>query len=203
MNYKRMAVFAVCALILCTALSAEDFAWSECWKNYGGTVKEGDFIVNAGLGTSSFALEHQDYDAEYRLPYFEVSAEYAQKIWVLPFTFGGFFGYTRYGWKERFEEYSYACNRDFFNFGALANYHVQLPVEKLDVYSGLRLGVQIRHDNWDTKNIFGEKKDGSDTDGFCYCGYTLGASYYFTDMIGANLETGFPTFLKAGVSFKF
>ena len=95
MNYKRMAVFAVCALILCTALSAEDFAWSECWKNYGGTVKEGDFIVNAGLGTSSFALEHQDYDAEYRLPYFEVSAEYAQKIWVLPFTFGGFFGYTR------------------------------------------------------------------------------------------------------------
>ena len=68
MNYKRMAVFAVCALILCTALSAEDFAWSECWKNYGGTVKEGDFIVNAGLGTSSFALEHQDYDAEYRLP---------------------------------------------------------------------------------------------------------------------------------------
>ena len=90
MNYKRMAVFAVCALILCTALSAEDFAWSECWKNYGGTVKEGDFIVNAGLGTSSFALEHQDYDAEYRLPYFEVSAEYAQKIWVLPFTFGDF-----------------------------------------------------------------------------------------------------------------
>ena len=29
------------------------------------------------------------------------------------------------------------------------------------------------------------------------------ASYYFTDMIGENLETGFPAFLKAGVFFKF
>lgn len=195
-NKKKLVICAIGA-----AAAADDFDWSECWKNYGGGVEEGNFIINAGLGLSSYVFYDSSNDMDWRTPYFEVSAEYTKKIWVLPFGFGGYFGYSGYGAKGDAGNYDWSVSKNYINFGALVNYHVQLPIEKLDVYTGIRTGVQLRVENYKT-NIPTENDD-SDTTGYFDLNYRIGATYYFTDLIGANLETGYPVYLKASVSFKF
>lgn len=221
MTKKRMVWIAVLTALFTSLAFAQEaenrteadsenkaFNWAECWKNYGGTVKDGQFIINAGIGATAFSVKNMNGDEEYHFPYFELSAEYAKKIWVLPFSFGAYFGYARYGWKENVgigtgTWSSYACNRDFYHFGALAKYHVQMPLDKLDLYAGLKLGLRICHDNWERQSNLTEKKSDAKTECNFEPDFIIGASYYFTDLIGANIETGFPLFAKASVSFKF
>lgn len=185
-NKKKLIVCALCAALIGTAVSAEEFNWAECWKNYGGEIEEGDFIVNAGVGLSAWNFNYSS--SSWIIPYLEASVEYTKKIWVLPFGFGGYFGFCGQGNSD--SDWSY----NYINFGGLVNYHIQLPVEKLDVYTGIRMGADIV-----THKVAGS----SDVGGFFDFNYRLGASYYFTDLIGVNAEIGWPVYLKASVSFKF
>lgn len=104
-----------------------------------------------------------------------VDVAIAQPIWKLPFTFGG-----------------YATINPFGGFGMSvggeAAYHVMLPPEHLDVYAIFRIGAWL----W-----FGDPFWGT-----VDWGTALGATWYFTDLIGVNLEIGYPA-LKAGLSLKF
>ena len=47
---KKITLLAAIMVLFCgTALSAKSFDWSECWCNYGGGIKKGDFIVNVDV----------------------------------------------------------------------------------------------------------------------------------------------------------
>ena len=43
---KRSLIALLVVLLSGATLSAKSFDWSKCWCNYGGNIKEGDFIVN-------------------------------------------------------------------------------------------------------------------------------------------------------------
>lgn len=109
-------------------------------------------------------------------------------------------------------KYKWEGTMNYITAGALLNYHVQLPIEKLDVYAGLRLGLEFY--NWkvdykvttDYGNGYGSSssKSSSDSSGTnFYGGLNLGAQYFFTEKFAANVEVGYPAFIKVGGTAKF
>lgn len=137
-------------------------------------------------------------DGGYFIPNILADFEIAQPIWLLPFTFGGYLGVDGYGCKTGSDYNSWVRT----SFGGLAKYHVQLPVEKLDVYLGLKLGLSIWNNKWDYDNSNGTNNSGSDSTWYFDGNYVLGASYYFTNLIGVNAELGYP-YTRVAVAVKF
>ena len=185
------------------------------WKEYGAGIKEGDFIVHGDIGVTAHS-EALPYDGSLKVPYLEASVEYTKKLGGLPLGFGGFIGYAQDGMDESQSwaggKYKWEGTMNYINVGALLNYHVQLPVEKLDVYAGFRLGLEFY--NWKvdykvtTDDIYGyggtSSKSSSDSSGTnFYGGLNLGAQYFFTEKFAANVEVGYPAFIKVGGTAKF
>lgn len=186
------------------------------WKEYGTGIKEGDFIVHGDIGVTAHS-ESLPYDGSLKVPYLEASVEYTKKLGGLPLGFGGFIGYAQDGMDESkswdYGKYKWEGTMNYINVGALVNYHVQLPIEKLDVYAGLRLGLEFYNWKVDYKypysyNPYNETwtyaKSSSDSSGTnFYGGLNLGAQYFFTEKFAANVEVGYPAFIKVGGTAKF
>lgn len=191
---KKLMAIAIAMFTLVASVSA--YEWKDSWQNYGGGIKEHQFIVNAGAGINSALFDGHDLV----FPPIELSVEFTQKIWVLPFGFGGFFAYD-----ASFDEktvnggkYEEAINNLYF--GGLIKYHAQLPIENLDVYARTYLGAKVHM--WEEDYKYSDKKS-SDTVTSFYTEWGIGATWYFSDLFGVNVELGYPTIVKAGVSFKF
>jgi len=196
---KKLSFLAILMFLLCgTSLSAKDFDWSECWCNYGGGIEQGDFIVNVdgGLYFSDFAYALA-YDDFWFIPPVMVEVQYAQPIWKLPFTFGGYAGIRAYGYKyETREDGRWVKKTDAYCalfFGGEAAYHVQLPPEALDVYVVTRIGGNIP---------FVKPGNSAWVPDYFHVGEAIGANWFFSDFFGVNAEFGYP-FSKIGVTFKF
>lgn len=191
---KKLMAIAIAMFTLVASVSA--YEWKDSWQNYGGGIKEHQFIVNAGAGINSALFDGHDIV----FPPIELSVEFTQKIWVLPFGFGGFFAYD--GYSDKWEQYGveYAVAENNLYFGGLIKYHAQLPVENLDVYARTYLGAKVNM--WESVNNVDDKKS-SDTKTYFYSEWGIGATWYFSDLFGVNVELGYPTIVKAGVSFKF
>ena len=186
---KRFKIITILMVLFCgTALSAKDFDWSECWCNYGGGIQQGDCIVNASAGLWFSDFEYAVYNNFMFIPPVMVEVQYAQPIWKLPFTFGGYAGMRGYSYKINEDEYRYLS----VFCGGEAAYHIQLPPKGLDLYAATRVGVNIPFvrpgQEWNPD--------------FFQFGEALGANWFFNEFFGLNLEFGFP-FSKFGVSFQF
>lgn len=191
---KKLMAIAIAMFTLVASVSA--YEWKDSWQNYGGGIKEHQFIVNAGAGINSALFDGHDLV----FPPVELSVEFTQKIWVLPFGFGGFFAYDGSFDKKTVNggDHEEAINNLYF--GGLIKYHAQLPIENLDVYARTYLGAKVRM--WEEYYEYSDKKS-SDTVTSFYTEWGIGATWYFSDFFGVNVELGYPTIVKAGVSFKF
>ena len=199
---KRTLIAALIVLLCGTSLSAKSFDWSQCWCNYGGGIEKGDFIVNLDAGLFYDDFIYTGYNNYWFIPPVMVEVQYAQPIWKLPFTFGGYAGIHAYG-------YSYVDHYEWQNgylnavykdaaywgifFGGEAAYHVQLPPKNLDVYAVTRIGgnipvVKPSHSAW--------------VPDYFQIGEAIGANWFFGKTFGLNLEVGYP-FTKFGATFKF
>ena len=181
-KFKLLAVLAI--LFSFTSLSAKEFDWSECWCNYGGGISQGDFILTVDGALCFPDFENTNGYGFWFVPPVMVEFQYAQPIWKLPFTFGGYAGTRLWG----------VGNYTYFGmfFGGEAAYHIMLPPSGLDVYAVTRIGCNIpftRTYYWTVWN-------------YLQFGTGLGANWFFNDTIGVNLEIGYP-FTKLGVSLKF
>ncbi len=196
---KKLKLIAVLLFLFCgTALSAKDFDWSECWCNYGGGIEKGDFIINVDGGLYFNDFVYRAYDDYWFFPPVMVEVQYAQPIWKLPFTFGGYAGFHGYSYKYdswdatkgRYEKKETSYWGVFF--GGEAAYHIQLPPKGLDVYAVTRIGGNVPiikpTAHWVTE--------------YFHVGEAIGANWFFGDFFGVNLEFGYP-FSKFGVTFKF
>jgi len=194
---KKSSFIAILLLILSgTALSAKDFDWSECWCNYGGGIEKGDVIINidGGLYYSDFAYAVNDGFGF--IPPVMVEVQFAQPIWKLPFTFGGYAGLRAYWFNYNTYELGRLVEKKAsywgIFFGGEAAYHIMLPPENLDVYVVTRIGGSVPFVKpgyfWDPD--------------YFHFGEAIGAYWYFGKNFGLNLEFGYP-FSKFGVSFKF
>lgn len=191
---KKLMAIAIAMFTLVASVSA--YEWKDSWQNYGGGIKEHQFIVNAGAGINSALFDGHDLV----FPPVELSVEFTQKIWVLPFGFGGFFAYDGSFDKKTVEDWEYEEAVNNLYFGGLIKYHAQLPIENLDVYARTYLGAKVHM--WEADNNYNYKKS-SDTVTSFYSEWGIGATWYFSDFFGVNVELGYPTIVKAGVSFKF
>ena len=220
---KKLLVAGFCLLGALCFMQAQNVDW----KNYGAGIEEGDFIVRGDIGFSRH-WKSLPYDGSMKVPYLEASVEYTKKLGGLPLGFGGFIGYSQDKMKESASvagwvdapDIEWKGEMNYINLGALANYHIQVPVEKLDVYAGLRLGLEFWNWKVDYKQpvlvtIYGNdgslgpqwyetkkesiKKNGTNF----YAGINLGASYNLTEKLGANIEVGYPQLIKIGGTAKF
>ncbi len=197
---KKIKALLVAFVLLCSSSAfADDFDWSQCWCNYGGGIKEGDFIVNVDAGLYYTDLVYATYNGYWILPPVMVEVQYAKPIWKLPFTFGGYAGVRAYGYNNRYYNQStgqyidQVYSRWNVFAGAEAAYHIMLPPDGLDVYAVNRIGFNIPFANVSTNFIF---LDVFDID------FAIGANWFFNDFFGLNLEFGAPI-SKFGVTFKF
>ena len=212
MKMKKIISLCIFFTVISTAFAEKkSFDVKEIFTTFGGTVQSKDIIVNGGIGIDSTVIG----DISYYIPLMGVSAEYTLQCGPCPLGFGLF---TNYAGSKESSFYTdsltgKAGNRiiEYNNniaIGALVNYHFNLPVKHLDVYAGPRAGVKLniiassdRHADARTGKIVTDKDTELKTS--LYIGGTLGASWYFTEKIGANIEAGYPVFAKISASVKF
>jgi len=187
---KIKALLAALVVLGCTSLFADDFDWSECWCNYGAGIEQGDMLLSVDSGVAWNFFDAFNAGG-WAIPYVIADFEVAQPIWKLPFTFGGYVGFglsgIRYG-ENGEKKYT---NTTVFSGGS-ATYHMQMPPKNLDLYTGIKTGLIVN---------FASYYPNGCAFGFDW-GYNIGASWYFTDLFGVNLELGYPM-CKGGVVFKF
>lgn len=188
--FKRVKTILAVAVMLCAApLAAKDFDWSQCWCNYGAGIKQGDMFLSLDAGFNPWYGFTAFNNGGFATPTLAVDFEVAVPVWKLPFSFGGYLtaDYASFRY-DGTDVYSHTR----LNSGASATYHMQMPPENLDLYAGLKTGISLDFAKCYEKGCYIQ---------FDY-GYNVGASWYFSDSIGVNLELGYPM-CKGGVVFKF
>lgn len=196
MRKSFKALIAAIFVAVSVPASVSAFEWSECWCNYGGGIEKGDFILNVDGGLWFSDSAYWGLDGYWFIPPVMVELQYAQPIWKLPFTFGGYAGLHAFGYNYDTVEDGKIVKKSTsywgLFFGGEAAYHVMLPPEGLDVYAVTRVGGAvpfIRPEHAWVADYF-------------HVGGALGASWYFGDTFGLNLEFGYPM-AKFGISLKF
>lgn len=184
---KKIKALFVSLVLLSGSLFAGDFDWSQCWCNYGAGIKKGDKVltVDAGIPWTYFDAFNS---GGWAIPQVTIDFEVAAPIWKLPFTFGGYGGFGL----ESFHYGNEAFTHVLTSVGAAATYHVMMPPKGLDLYAGLKTGIKIDWSDYYTAN-FDVRFD---------YGFNIGASWFFSDVFGINLELGYPI-NRFGMVFKF
>ncbi len=166
------------------------------------TVKEGDILLNAGLGLGTYDTDNLSF------PALAVSADYMLKDNLFDnkssLSVGAYTGFYRQSWDytstisvgtppvPQVVTSSYSANS--FIIGARSSVHYRF-VDKLDTYAGLMLAY---------RNTSVSANGSSASTGKMRLGIHIGARYFFTDKIGAFAELGYGISpLELGVSFKF
>lgn len=179
------------------------------WKQYSSAVTPGANIASLGIGINGYTVSNKPAGM---IP--EISLSYEKAMYfadMLPISVGGYanmYGVTYYTQNppatlagDEGTEKGWPAKYMYFNFGALAKYHLDLGIDNLDVYAGGKVGLNIT-----SFRISGQKYDPANK----YTrpiavdlGFILGGTYYFTSNMGATLETGFPGFLNVQFNYKF
>ena len=199
----------VAGLLICAAAVFADTSAEEIFTNYNKPLnkKGGDFILNVGAGIDDNLFYGTVTTNRWYIPPVFVTGEWTVKCGVVPLGFGFEAGYVGHGYTYY---NNYLNDKDVYSWNnfvvaALANYHINLPVDNLDVYAGPRLGavLVIRDYKYYNNGNLVENSSGTTTYVDFWGGVVLGATYYFSDSFGVNLEVGYPLIAKVSASFKF
>ena len=178
----------VLALLMATLLAGGAFA-QEWYNSYAPGIDGSTIIANVGIG---FGYGGAGYKMS--IPPISASVEYAGL--PIPLSVGGYFGIARYTGSYWLFEYT----QMYIAFGARAAWHFNF-LSNLDTYAGVGIGYIMY-------SYGGEASSLNDLDldkgAFDFGGF-IGARYFFTDIIGVYLETGYSglTVVSAGLSLKF
>lgn len=197
LNMKKRFFLLTALLFVSFASYAKETTAEDIFFNYGGTVEEKQFIIKAGVGV--------DFDfigASLYIPPVGLSAEYTVKCGVAPLGFGLELDYAHRTYTGSTSYYDYKSFYNYWHILTFANYHINVPVEKLDVYAGLKIGALIHSNTYQT-TYAGEKTESADVYGNFEIGAVAGATWYFSEAFGVNLELGYPFLAKASATFKF
>jgi len=176
---KLLFVLLILVVIAGSAFSAD-------LLKFPPPVKGGNVMIDAGLGYYRGGWGF----GEFGIPPLFVQAEFALPVGV-PISVGAGVSFFTYEWANFF-------TMTFITPQARANWHWNLPVSWLDLYTGLGLG-------WDIVSVEYKglsRASGAASSGL-YFGLQVGAHFYFTRNIGAMVEFGWPYLIKGGVAFKF
>jgi len=185
----------IIALILFVSIVGGASAIEFNWQNYADCVKQGDILVNAGVGFGTPVV------GDMVIPPIQASVEYVLPIAGFPTSFGGLVGFTTSALDTVYSKYDYTG----IAFGGRASWHFDLGIDKLDTYSSLTLGY-FKFSMKDSPKAGYENYPKTEMDySQFYYGFNIGARYFFTPVIGASLEIGYSalSYVAAGISLKF
>ena len=196
---KKRFFLLTALLFVSFASYAKETTAEDIFFNYGGTVEEKQFIIKAGVGVDFGFTGTSLY-----IPPVGLSAEYTVKCGVAPLGFGLELDYANrtYKYSNYYGYDDYKASYNDWHILTFANYHINVPVEKLDVYAGLKIGALIYSTTYQYTSA-GTPKDSSDVYGNFEFGGVAGATWYFSEAFGVNLELGYPFLAKASATFKF
>ena len=177
-------------LVIFVVIGGAAFAFNPL--SYPPPVEGGNIMVDIGLGIRGMGYS----GSSWIIPPLFVQAEYALPVGV-PISVGALFTISKYGydytWGQKYE-WSWLD----ITIAGRANWHWGFEIDWLDLYTGLSLGYNI--------SSFTSKPSVSwfstDYSEFFWA-FQIGAHFYFTKMIGAMVEVGYPYWIKAGVALKF
>ncbi len=163
------------------------------------TVKEGDILLNAGLGLGTYDASNLSF------PALTVSADYMAQDNLFDekssLSYGAYAGYYHQSWDSvnlggifgiPLASISYKANT--FVLGVRSSVHYRF-IDKLDTYGGLMLGYSNT-----SLSVAGSSTSTGDFE----WGLHFGARYFFSENIGAFAELGYGVSpIELGVTFKF
>jgi hypothetical protein len=163
------------------------------------TFKEGDKVLNLGLGFGSYLYTGSYYTS--RIPPISASFEVNVKDELFDenssLGVGGYVGYTGAKWENQ----GWGWNYSSIIIGGRGALHYQF-IDKLDTYTGLMLGYNIVSSksfgsggSWGGHSTVGS--------GLTYSWY-LGGRYYFSENLAGMLELGYGVaYINIGIALKF
>jgi hypothetical protein len=181
-------------LVLVSMIMIAGFVSAEVnWKNYPGPLEKGSFLIDIGVGFGSPMY------GKMVVPPLFASLDYALPIGGIPFTVGGFFGFTVNRDDYIYGDYRYTG----MAFGGRFGYHPDLGVKNLNVYAVAGLGWYLYKGAFSGKAGYSGYTD-VDRSTF-YFSADAGVRYFFTNNIGVFAELGWSwlTFIKAGLALHF
>jgi hypothetical protein len=175
------------------------FAFSADLMNYPPPLDGGNILFDVGFGLALAPSTVVRTGATIMVPPVVLTAEYCLPVGV-PISLGGLVGFYMFKWNYPGGHVPYKETWTFATFGTRANWHWNIDVNWLDLYTGAFIGY----------NLFFWSREGSsfsgDIDpafGGLVFGGQAGAHFYFTDRIGAVAELGYPFVTKVGLALKF
>jgi len=160
---------------------------------YPSFTKEGDWILNLGIGLGEIVDTSSDY---IYIPSIRLSFDRNTPLGdrKLPFFFGGIVSYSGHGWKDIWFEHRITT-------GVRFGYHFNWGVDKLDTYAVTSAGwVFIARD---AKYNYDEYKG----IGHFLFDIDVGARYFISDRFGFWVELGYGylplSWFDIGISFRF
>jgi len=174
------------------------------WKAYPEAIKQGNILVNAGLGFGAPLY------GDTVIPPISASVDVALPLGGLPLSLGGYFGFTTTEYKQSYSllsyNYGYTFSYTGMAFGGRVGYHPNFGVKNLDPYANLTLGYYLFTAKAEYTGDWGSsvvKTDPVDYSTFFFSA-NIGARYFFTPNIGAYAELGYSalSYVSAGLTVK-
>jgi hypothetical protein len=164
--------------------------------SYPPPVEGGNILVDVGLGFTG--AEYGDIS----VPPLRASVEYALPVGV-PISVGGFFAFHR----NTYETFAGEWAWNHLTIAARANWHWGFDVSWFDLYTGLMLGYTINSLSFDAKSGYASLssyyEDLYADDSHFLFSFQLGSHFYFTKIVGAFVEFGYPYWANVGIALKF
>ena len=174
-------------LVILAVIGGAVFAFDP--MSYPPPVEGGNIMVDAGIGLRGMGYS----GSSWIIPPLFVQAEYALPVGV-PISVGALFTIEKFGYNwTPSDKWTWTD----ITIAGRGNWHFGFDIDWLDFYAGISLGYTI-----DTFSSSGGSSWGTSYGGFFWSGQ-VGAHFYFTKMIGAMVEAGYPYWIKAGVAIKF
>ena len=184
------------------------------WIGRSQIIYQGNSLINAQVGfglTNHVSMSNgagMDFKLKTVIPPVGLSYEYAIKDNI---TVGGFADYAvQQGIMKMTDpfnpgdEVKITTDYNYIFLGALANYHFNLNIDKVDVYGGIKLGYLAFSSQTTSSGDSDLPANLGTTDmsGLIY-GFQLGGRYFFTDHLAAHLHLGYGvSYVSFGITYK-
>jgi len=169
------------------------FAFSVDLMEYPPPLEGGNILVDAAVGYAIMSA----VGATLKFPPVVASAEYCLPTGV-PISIGALAGFYQY--EMKYPLYSWVETWTLATFGARANWHWNIDINWLDLYTGAFVGYTYFSWSSDLPPSLGYIQPyygGLDFGG------QVGAHFYFAKHIGVVFELGYPFAAKVGLALKF
>ncbi|MDR0323652.1 MAG: hypothetical protein LBI12_04305 [Treponema sp.] len=180
-----IAFVLVAVLVTGTAFAQFDL------MSYPPPLSGGNVLFDGGIG-----MAYTGYDGKWAFPPVFIQAEYC--LPMLPLSVGASVSFYRWKYELSLLSVDYGFTLTVFTPAARVNWHWGLNIDWLDIYTGISLGYQVVNAKYNSSAV----TTGAAASTF-YWGGQAGARFYFTENIGAMIETGYPYWAKAGIALKF